>query len=288
MAPKLVTRKPTGKPSWPILLLAGGEKCGKSYAAAALSSSSLVDRTLWMEIGEGSADQYGALPGARYEIVKHDGTYDSMLKAARAMVAEPRRGAKPHVLVVDSLTELWDLLSNEQAAIAKKRNKTVITIDQWNVAKKKWRTFFDALRVHNGPVILTARFELVTVMDADGKPTKEKEWKVRAEKNTGYEVDGIIQIPKPREFYVAGMRTLKFEVPVGGNLALPEGFTLDWFLRELGIEGNEGAREYVAPTIDPAIVDVAVLPVDDASSNSQWDAVDADADSLPVDGTVQG
>lgn len=261
---KLVTRKPTGKPSWPILLLAGGEKCGKSYSAAALSASDLIDRTFYLEVGEGSADQYGALPGARYEIVQHDGTYNSLLAAAQAMVAEPRRGAKPNAIVVDSITELWDLLGNEQAAIAKGRGKTVITMDQWNAAKKKWRVFFDALRAHNGPVILTARYELVTVMDEAGKPTKEKEWKVRAEKNTAYEVDGIIQIPKPREFYIAGMRTLKFEVPVGGNLRLPPHFTLDWFLRELGIAGNEGVREYVAPTLDQAEID--------AAANDHWDA----------------
>ncbi|MFI5426087.1 AAA family ATPase [Aeromicrobium sp. UC242_57] len=261
---KLVTRKPTGKPSWPILLLAGGEKCGKSYSAAALSASDLIDRTFYLEVGEGSADQYGALPGARYEIVQHDGTYNSLLTAAQAMVAEPRRGAKPNAIIVDSITELWDLLGNEQAAIAKGRGKTVITMDQWNAAKKKWRVFFDALRAHNGPVILTARYELVTVMDEAGKPTKEKEWKVRAEKNTAYEVDGIIQIPKPREFYIAGMRTLKFEVPIGGNLRLPPNFSLDWFLRELGIAGNEGVREYVAPTLDQAEID--------AAANDHWDS----------------
>lgn len=269
---KLVTRKPTGKPSWPILLLAGIEKAGKSYSAAALSASDLIDRTFYLEIGEGSADQYGALPGARYEIVQHDGTFASMCEAARAMVAEPRKG-KPHAIVVDSMTELWDLLCAEQDAIRVKRNKSVITIDQWNTAKKKWREFFDILRAHNGPVILTARYELVTVMDANGQPTKEKEWKVRAEKNLGFEVDGIIQIPEPRTFYVAGMRTLKFDVPVGGNLALPPGFTLDWFLRELGIEGNESARTYVAPAVDQATVaaDKGSPDAIDASANEQWD-----------------
>lgn len=269
---KLVTRKPTGLPSWPILLLAGGEKCGKSYAAAALSASDLIDRTFWIEIGEGSADQYGALPGARYEIVAHDGTYPSMLEAAKAAVAEARK-TKPHALVVDSMTNLWDLLVREQEAIAIGRGKKVVTMDQWNTAKKRWRDFFDVLRTHDGPVIVTARYEQVTVMDAAGQPTKEKEWKVRAEKNLGFEADGIIQIPKPREFYVAGMRTLKFEVPIGGSLALPPTFTLDWFLRELGIAGNEGKREYTAPETDKAYVADGV----DAAANDQWD-------ELPIEG----
>lgn len=247
------TRKPTGKPSWPLLLLAGGEKCGKSYAAAALSASDLIDRTLWLEIGEGSADQYGALPGARYEIVEHDGSYKSMLTAAEAMVVEPRRHPhrdRPHAIVVDSMTELWDLLCSEQQAIADKRGKNTITMDQWNVAKKRWRAFVDVLRRHRGPVIMTARYEQVTVMDAKGQPTPLKEWKVRAEKNLAFEVDGTIEIPTPRRYFLNGMRSLVFQVPPGGHMPLPEDFTLDMFLRKLGIDGNEGERTYVAPVED--------------------------------------
>lgn len=255
----LKTRQPTGKPPWPIILLAGGEKCGKSYAAAALSASDLVDRTFWIEIGEGSADQYGALPGARYEIVEHDGSYPSMLAAAQEAAKVPTRG-KPHAIVVDSMTELWDLLSEEQAAIAAKRNKTTITMDQWNTAKKRWRRFVDALRANTGPVVLTARFEQVTVVEGgkpaeiirpDGSKEPKREWKVRAEKNLGFEVDGIIEIPRPRSYFLNGVRSLKFDVPPGGHLALPGDFTLDGFLRDLGIAGNAGERTYVAPRFDP-------------------------------------
>ena len=38
----LKTRKPTGKPPWPILLLAGRPKAGKSYAAAAATETTGV------------------------------------------------------------------------------------------------------------------------------------------------------------------------------------------------------------------------------------------------------
>jgi hypothetical protein len=258
---KLVTRKPTGKPPWPILLLAGIEKAGKSYTAAALSASDLIDRTFWIEIGEGSADQYGALPGARYEIVEHDGTFTSMLEAVKAAVAEPSKPGRPNAIVVDSMTELWALLCNEQEAIRASRGKNVITMDQWNAAKRKWRQFVDVLRAHNGPVILTARYEQVTVMDDKGKPTTQKAWKVRAEKDLAFEVDGIVVIPKPREFYLAGIRSLAFTVESGGFMSLP-GFTLDAFLRALGIQGNAGVREYTAPTVDQREVEAqaALLP----------------------------
>ena len=35
----LITRKPTGKPPWPIMLIAGVEKSGKTYSAAQASAS---------------------------------------------------------------------------------------------------------------------------------------------------------------------------------------------------------------------------------------------------------
>ena len=77
----LQTRKPTGIPSWPIVLLTGVEKSGKTYAAAAASASEMVGRTLWLGIGEDDPDEYGAIPGTRFEIVVHDGTYRSILAA---------------------------------------------------------------------------------------------------------------------------------------------------------------------------------------------------------------
>lgn len=242
------TRKPTGKAPWPMLLLAGVEKSGKSYACAALSASDLIDRTFYIEVGEGSADQYGALLGARYEIVEHDGSWKGILAACEAAVAEPTDG-KPHAIVLDSASELWALLSDEQQAIASKRGKDTITMDQWNAAKKRWRKIIDTLRASKGPVILTARLDLVTVMK-DGKPTTEKQWKARAEKDLPYEVDGVIELKEPRKPVVAGIRTVAFNVPAGGIVPKDQAaFNLDGFLRSLNIDGGE--RVYIPRKEDP-------------------------------------
>ena len=240
------THKPSGLPSWPILLLAGGEKCGKSYAAAEFSGSDLIDRTFWIEIGEMIAEEYGKMPGARYEIVDHDGTYSKIMDETESILAEPR-GKKPHALVVDSMTKMWDLLTEEQETIMKKRNKSVITTEQWVAAKKKWARFLDLLRKFDGPVILTARYEQVAVMDARGVPTGTKEWKIKAEKNLGYDVSGTITIPNPRDYFLSGITSLAYDIPVGGNKPLP-GFTLDRFIRTLGIDGQAVPRSYVALT----------------------------------------
>lgn len=259
--PELRTRKPTGKPPWPMILIAGAEKSGKSYSAAAFSASDLIDRTFWVEIGEGAADQYGALPGARYEIVEHDGTYKGIARAFRAATLQPRGAdGKPHAIVADSMTELWDLLSDEaQLAANRRKNKgsddeAQITMDLWNVAKKRWRRVIDLLREYDGPVILTSRLEQVAVMDAAGKPTAGKTLKVRSEKNLPYEVDAIVQIPAPRQYQLTGVRSVHWTRPPGEAVECPE-FTVDWLLRKLGLDavGATSARSYTATKPEAAL-----------------------------------
>lgn len=263
----LKTRKPTGKAPWPMLLIAGVEKSGKSYACAKFSASDLIDRTLYIEIGEGSADAYGALPGARYEIVEHDGSWAGILAAVEAAVAESPATGKPNAIVLDSMSELWGLLCAEQEAAATKRGKETITMDQWNAAKRRWRKIIDAVRANRGPVLMTARYEQVTVMEK-GKPTLEKAWKVRAEKDLAFEVDGIITMTEPRKPHVAGIRTVAFNVPAGGiDPKNPEAFDIDGFLRSLNIDGD--AREYIPRKEDPN----AYNPAPDAVEPSSLEPV---------------
>ena len=237
------TRKPTGKASWPLVLLAGREKCGKSYTASKFSASDLIDRTFYVEIGEGSADQYGAIPGARYEIVEHDGSHADILAAVEWAASQPTPNGKPHALVIDSMTELWGLLTDEQESVSRKRGKDAITMDQWNAAKERWRKVIAAARKNPGPVLFPARYNEVTVMRND-KPTTDKEWKVDAEKNLAYEVDAIITWKQPREPHIDGVRTVAFDVPPGGfSPRDPANFDLDKFFRSLNIDG--ASRVYI-------------------------------------------
>lgn len=295
--PKLKTRRPTGKPPWPMLLVAGVEKAGKSYGAALFSASDLIDRTLWIEIGEGAADQYGAIPGARYEIVEHDGTYRSIAESVAAAVAEPRENGRPHAIVIDSMTELWDMLSDEAQLKANERAKAKaaaerkptpvgeaqITVDLWNVAKKRWRRILDALRVYDGPVILLTRLESVAVMDGNA-PAKNgaREWKVRAEKNLPFEADAIVKMVAPQECFLTGVRSTVLQVPPGTQLPLPQ-FTIDGLLRKMGLdaEGATAARSYTAPR---AVVDSDEEPQDRPAqhergqSRDEWSTPEPPAD----------
>lgn len=259
----LTTRQPTGKPSWPILLIAGAEKAGKSWACAEASGSELVGRTLWIGAGEDDPDEYGNVPGASFEIVVHDGTYRGILAAITDAAAEPA-GDKPTLLVVDSMTRVWDLLCDDaqeaanRRAIAKARkyNKPVpdedvqITMDLWNTAKQRWAHIVDALREHRGPVLVTARLEQVTVLDSKGAPTTEKTWKVKAEKSLPYDVGGIVELPARGEAWLTGVRSVR--MALAERTRLPK-FAVADLWRRMGLgEVEAGPRTHQQVTREVA------------------------------------
>lgn len=251
---ELSTRKPTGQPSWPIMLISGAEKAGKSYSAAEASASKLIGRTLWVGVGEDDPDELGALPGARFEIVEHDGSYRGILAALEACAAQPAEKGTPNLIVLDSATRLWDLLCDEAQVEANRRARAkaqkynrpapdedaTITMDQWNTAKQRWAHILDTLRSHQGPVIVTARLEAVTVMK-DGQPTTDKTWKVKAEKSLPYDVGVIVEMPARGDTYLAGVRSLRFKPAETGRTEYP-GFTVDKLWRDLGLADEVGPR----------------------------------------------
>lgn len=262
--PTLTTRKPTGKPSWPILLLAGAEKAGKTYSAAEASASGLIGRTLWVGVGEDDPDEYGALPGARFEIVEHDGTYRGILAALAACAAQPPVKGKPNLIVLDSATRLWDLLCDQAQHEANERDRAKarkfnrkpaeddvqVTMDLWNTAKQRWAHVLDTLRAHQGPSIVTARLESVTVLDGKGQPTTDRTWKVKAEKSLPYDVGCIVEMPRRGETFLAGVRSLRFKPdPANPDRTKYDEFTVEKLWRDLGLADGAGVRSHSG--IDP-------------------------------------
>lgn len=314
MPPKpttFTTRRPTGRPSWPILLLAGAEKAGKSWACAEASGSDLIGRTLWIGVGEDDPDEYGNVPGARFEIVEHDGTYRQILAAIEWAAAQDPLDGRPNLLVVDSMTRLWDLLSDmaqDQAnARARRKQQTPnsrqaaatddveadIHMDLWNVAKGRWANVIDALRAHQGPALLTARLEEVTVMDR-GKPTQERTLKVKAEKSLPYDVAGIVQLPERGKAFLTGVKTTRMHIPE--RIPLP-GFTVDKLWRSLGLADAETgprrhsgihvahaqepqARPAQQPSLDRAAAAPAASPGQEAVRRRTSQPAAADPDKL--------
>ena len=247
----LKTRKPTGKPPWPMLLIAGAEKAGKSWACAEASSSPLIGRTFWIGCGEDDPDEYAHVPGARFEIVVHDGTYRGLLNAIKLAAAEPTTDDKPNLIVFDSVTRLWDLLCHQAQDNALKRaitkaekakvpapDEADVTMDLWNKAKDYWAGVMDALRAHRGPVVLTARLDDVVVLDNFGKPTRERDLKVKAEKSLPYDVTAIVQMPKRGEAWITGVKSVRVKLPKRKDVS--DWFTVDELWRRMGL-AEEGA-----------------------------------------------
>lgn len=259
--PDRPTRRPTGLPSWPILLLAGVEKSGKSWSCAEASGSDMVGRTLWIGIGEDDPDEYGAVPGADFEIVPHDGSYRDILAAITWATQQPPTDGKPNLLIVDSMTRLWELLCdmaqdqataranrksqqpNTRQAAAQTDSEADIHMDLWNIAKDRWQHVIDAVRSHQGPSLLTARLDEVTVV-VKGKPTQEKTLKVKAEKSLPYDVGGIVQMPERGSAFLVGVRSTRLQVP--SRMPLP-GFTVEKLWEKLGLAELEiGQRRHAS------------------------------------------
>ncbi|MFG3263457.1 DEAD/DEAH box helicase family protein [Streptomyces bobili] len=247
------SRKPTGLPNPPMIVLCGPEKCGKSHEAARGTGSDLVGIAFWIEIGgsEGTADYYGRVPGANYEIVPHDGSYQDILDAIRWAVHQPQRVAgKPNMIVVDNGSNLWDMISDEQALFARRRavNKAqdsrrrapslddpvVVDPDLWNRAKDRWGEILWMLRRHAGPVVMIARQEIVTAFEND-KPTRNTTRKIKAEKNLPAAVDAIVEMHGIGDAYLTGVRTLHWDVKPGDTVRF-EDFSIDALLRRMGLE----------------------------------------------------
>jgi len=247
----ITTRKPTGKPSWPLLLAAGGEGSGKSFLAAVASASDLIGQTYWIGYGEQDPDEYAAIPGANFDIVQHDGTVSNLKAIVRELAAQPKP-AKPTLLIVDSGTKVWDAISENAQNDANRRQKredATITVDIWNKHKAHWRDIVDALRAHNGPVIITARYEEVAEI-SKGKPTGEKIWKVKAEKGLPYDVDAVLHMTERGQYTLSKVRSVRLALDKPREWP---NFTMDAFWRALGLHELEvGQSSYATPQVDVA------------------------------------
>src|SRR3954462_12841502 len=221
----LKTRKPTGRVPWPCILLEGEEKAGKSYALAQFSASNRIGALYWIDLNEGAGDEYGAIPGAAYQLIEHDGSYAQVLAAVQAVKAEARRaadaGEPPVVLGIDTGSAIWDGLKDWASARAAKsvRNRELlkrdpnaeITISQnlWNDAGARWRKRQTELLTFPGIVVVTARGKEVTEVDANGRPIEgQKTWSVQTHREFPYAASAWVRLRRGRRPLIVGARSV--------------------------------------------------------------------------------
>lgn len=247
----LNTRKPTGAVPWPLILVEGAEKSGKSWAAAVLSSSDKVGRSLWLDLNEGAADEYGAVPGARYEVIEHDGSWASIMAQVTAAKEEASRaagaGEPPVVLIIDSVTAEWETLkdwASKRAASSPSNRKRLaddpaaevkVPMNLWNDATARHRRLMTILMTFPGIVVMTARGKEVASLDAQGRPIEgSKEYKVEGHKSLAFDASVWVRLSRERPPVIVGSRSVHAGVRPGSDQPKPvPNFTLEWLIFEV-------------------------------------------------------
>ncbi|MBH0778775.1 DEAD/DEAH box helicase family protein [Nocardia bovistercoris] len=245
---KLKTRKPTGAVPWPLILVEGGEKAGKSWAAAEFTADDRLGQSYWLDLGEGAADEYAAIEGADYLVIEHDGTYRSILEQVQAVHAEAKRsndaGEKPVVLVVDSMTNEWDQLKDwaTERARESKRGRKELAADPnaevkpagnlWNDSNARHYRIMNLLMQFPGIVIMTARGKEVAVIGSDGNPVAgQRDWKVEGHKNLGYDSSAWVRLSRTDVPQIVGVRSVHAGIRPGvDKVRKAPNFTLSWLI----------------------------------------------------------
>jgi hypothetical protein len=254
----LRTRPPTGEVAWPIVLVEGAEKVGKTYETAALTADKRIGRAFWFDLGEGSADEYG--PIGNYEVVEHDGTFTDFITSLRLACAEPRIDDKPNVVAIDSGTVLWEALKDWAGMRARrsKKNRQILADDPdaeinvsstyWNDANDRWGQMIHILRRFDGIAVIICRGKEVSKMGRDGNPVAgETEYRIEAQKALPNNVTAIVRVEAVKRLRLTGARSIHVEVPRQG-IALPEDAPLAHLV--FGILGA-GSAFGSSPAIDP-------------------------------------
>lgn len=287
----LKTRQPTGRATWPLILVEGPEMSGKTFAAAALSASPKVGQTYWLDLGEGAADEYGALPGSRYLIVEHDGSWPTIYGAVEELHSQAQRAAEsaepPVVLVVDSMTAEWDLLkdwttnrakksrTNRQKLAADPNAEIVVATNYWNDANTRHRKLMRLLMTFPGIVVMAARGKDIAAIGEDGKPIEgRREYRVEGHKGLGYDASCWIRLSREQKPLVVGARSVHSGVRPGIDdpKPLPDDWTLEWVIFE-------------ALRCDPAVAQarevVEIQPGDEAPESPRFTAFMAGVEGAP-------
>jgi hypothetical protein len=264
----LKTRKPTGAAMPPIVLVVGETDSGKSVESAKFTGSDKVGRSFWFQIGkdERTADWYGRVEGANYDIVEHDGTWPSIMEAARDVAAEAekefKKTGKVPTITVDSMNGEWKMLSRfaEWKARNSKASRRILAQDPnaditvgstcWNAATKRHDDFLDTLADSPAIIVLICRSNLVTEFDKSGQPLAgQKTWSIQGQKNLLGYADIGVQLHLTEDPELLKLKSVENGIIPGKNSSRRlDGaqFSLEWLVFErYGLDPQNMARREV-------------------------------------------
>ncbi|MGW1801671.1 LAGLIDADG family homing endonuclease [Streptomyces sp. NPDC001984] len=238
-----------------------------TWSAAEFSASEQIGQMYWIDLAEGSADEYSAIPGADYLIIDHDGTYRDILEQIRAVHTEARRaaaaGEPPVVLSIDSGSSLWRMLkswTNERARRGRSNAQRLqddpdaaieVGMNLWNDATERWADVIHLLQTFPGIAIITARGKQITAIDDNGKPVMDrgralKEWKVSAQKDLAFDCSVWVRMRRGSAPQVIKARSLQLRIEDGKPLTLPDFTIEDLVFNRLGCSIDSQPRQMPA------------------------------------------
>lgn len=305
----LRTRKPTGEVAWPLILVEGPDKAGKSVAAYSLSADPRVGRTFVLDLGEGTADEYARL--GPYEVIEHNGMYSDMLAQLEAACAEPRVDpAKPNVVEIDSGSEFWDLLkdwTNWRARTSRSGKRKLQqdpdaeikpAMNLWNDARDRWYRVINLLRQADVIAVITCRAREVAKVE-NGEPVAgQSDYKVEAEKGTPFAVKAQVRMSRPHVATLVAVGSLDVQIPEQG-LRLPDENPLGHLVFDvLGCTSAAGGQRITHGTVGIGKVEAKQrlvqyftsqgMPDPIAAAAGVWNADEkADADELAPEDLVR-
>lgn len=261
-------RRPTGIPAAPLIMVSGLPKVGKSSLTYMLGKSPRIHRSWVLDLGEGSADEYGDADAA-YEVVEWGRTFADLRDSIMYLIGQPCPADKMNAITVDSGTELWDGLKDRASARARKSKKNAealkadpdyevdVSMPFWNDAKDTWAGIVSPLKLAPHIIgVITVTTDVVAEV-VNGTPTKNKVTSYQCEKTLLRAVTAHVSVKPDHTAHLVDVRSKLIRLGTSGqrlDAANPLGELVDI----LSPTGTFAAPEVVAPIDEERVAE----PVD--------------------------
>ena len=253
------TRQPTGIPAAPLIMVSGLAKSGKSMASYKIGLADRIHHTWVCDLGEGSADEYGAL--CSYQVLEWGRSWVDLADTVKWCVAQPCPEGKMNALIIDSGTEMWDGLkirADKRARGSKKNREALakdpdhevdISMPYWNDAKETWARIVSPMKLAGQLVgVILVRSEVVAEV-VNGAPTNRKITSYQCEKTLPGIVTAHVEVRPDHTAHLVDVRSLNVSVDRRG-LALDNANPLGDLLDRLAPSGGFQAPLVAVPVDD--------------------------------------
>jgi hypothetical protein len=242
---------PSGEVEAPLVLVEGGEKAGKTWEIVKATTDKRIIHTWWIEWGEKPcANQYGAIAGANFQIVPHDGTFWAVLSLLE-QISERAREMVTHdaapMIVVDTAAGEWkslrDLAHHRTMASPSVRRKIErdpaaradnhpIPPNTWNDVHELHDEFMRLLKNFPGIAVLISRGREVAAFDASGTPTGDRVYKVEGPRDLAFDCTAWVRMSRTGTHHVIGARSV--HAPLRPDIDEPRPFKgLPWLVFDI-------------------------------------------------------